>query len=264
MKRIKAGLLFSFLIFSKVSISQVVEIKGIVKAKSDIEGIHVINKTSEFYTTTNQKGEFKIKGKVNDTLVFSSVQYKLLSLKLSQEVYNSKALIVELVEHVNVLNEVFIGNPLSGNLEDDIGNVKGKPDINFYDVGIPGYTGKPKIQNERKLIEADHGKYFYYYGLGFSINVNKILNKVSGRTDMLKNRVKLDKKDALMYSLKAKYSRDLFSVYPLLEDRQMDYFYFCSEDENFLEKCDSKNDLLILEFLKKKLFQYKSNHLTKD
>ena len=264
MIKIRAGLLFSFLIFSKVCISQVVEIKGRVKANSDLEGIHVINKTSKFYSTTNHKGEFTIISRLNDTLVFSSVQYKLEPLLITQEVFNSKFLEVELIEHVNELNEVHIGNTMSGNLEDDIGNVKGKPDINFYDVGIPGYSGKPKTQNERRLIEADHGKYFYYYGLGFSINVNKILNKVSGRTDILKNRVELDEKEALMYSLKAKYSKDLFSVYSLSEDKQMDYFYFWSEDENFLEKCSLENDLLILEFLKQKLFQYKSNHLTKD
>lgn len=264
MIRTNVVFIFLFLFFSKFCFSQIVEINGVVIANSNMEGIHVINKTSKFYTTTNQKGEFTIKGKLNDTLVFSSVQYKLLSLKLNLEITNSKTLKVELVEHVNQLNEVFIGNPLYGNLEDDISNTKGKPDINFYDVGIPGYTGKPKTQNERQLIEADHGKYFVFYGIGFVINTNKILNKISGRTDMLKYRVKLDKKDALMYSLKAKYSKDLFNDYQLDEEKQMDYFYFCSEDEKFIKKCSVYNDLLILEFLKDKLFEYKLNHQIKD
>ena len=269
MIRIKVGLLFSVLIFSKVCVSQVVEIKGSVKANSDLEGIHVINKTSKFYSTTNRKGEFVIKGRLNDTLVFSSVQYKLESLLVTQEAVNNKSLLVELIEYVNVLNEVYIGNTLSGNLEDDIGNVKGKPGINFYDVGIPGYTGRPKTHNERRLFEADHGK-MVQIGVSknlepeLKINFHKFLNKISGRTKMLKKRVKLDKKDALMYKLKAKYYNDLFDSYSLSEEKQMDYFYFCSEDENFIEKCGSGNDLLILEFLKQKLFQYKLNHQTKD
>ncbi len=265
MIRIKVGLLFSVLIFSKVCVSQVVEIKGSVKANSDLEGIHVINKTSKFYSTTNQLGEFIIKGRINDTLVFSSVQYKLESLLLTQKVFNKNSLVVELVEHVNELNEVYIGNILSGNLEDDIGNVNGKPDINFYDVGIPGYKGKQRTKNERLLYEAGEFKLIQLLGLlGGSVPLNPILNGISGRTKMLKNRVELDKKDALIYNLKAKYSKDIFSVYPLLEDKQMDYFYFCSEDENFIGKCTKTNDLLVFEFLRDKLQEYKLNHQTKD
>ena len=268
MIKIKAGLIFSFLIFTRVSISQVVEINGIVMANSDVEGIHVINKTSKFYSTTNQKGEFIIRGKLNDTLVFSSVQYKLESLLINPELLITKTLTVNLVEHINELNEVYIGNSLSGNLQDDISNVKGKPDINFYDVGIPGYTGKLKTQNERRLFEADHGKILQ---LGVSkeldpelkINFHKLLNKISGRTKMLKSRVELDKKDALMFSLKAKYSKDLFNVYQLSDEKQMDYFYFCSEDKNFEEIASISNDLQILDFLKEKLFKYKSNYQIK-
>ena len=264
MLRIKIVLSFYLLFFSIICSAQIQEINGVVNANSDLEGIHVINKTSNFYTTTNENGKFEIKVKLNDTLVFSSVLYKLESMLITHDILIRKSIEIELVDHVNELNEVFIGNSLSGNLKDDIGNVKGKPDINFYDVGIPGYTGKPKTQNERKLIEADHGKYFYYYGLGFSINVNKILNKVSGRTKILKNRVELDKKDALMYSLKAKYSKDLFRIHSLEKEKQMDYFYFCSEDENFIEKCTKNNDLVVLEFLKDKLVEYRLNNRAKD
>lgn len=265
MIRIKVGLIFSLLIYSNVCNSQVVEIIGIVKADSDLEGIHVINKTSKFYSTTNLLGEFTIKSRLNDTLVFSSVQYKLESFLITQAIINNKSLTVQLIEHVNELNEVYIGNPLSGNLEDDISHTKGKPDINFYDVGIPGYKGKQKTKNERLLYEAGEFKPIMLLGLlGGSLPLNPILNGISGRTKMLKERVELDKKDALMYSLKAKYSKILFDSYTLSEEKQMDYFYFCSEYENFIDKCGSSNDLLVLEFLKQKLFQYKLNHQTKD
>lgn len=240
------------------------EIKGKVFAASDLEGIHIINKTSKYFTTTRDTGEFVINVKLNDTLVFSSVQYKLHSIKISQEVISNKIITVLLVEHVNQLDEVFVGNTLSGNLEDDIKSNKGNPDINFYDVGIPGYTGKPKTINERRLIEADHGKYFAFYGIGFAINVNKILNKVSGRTDRLKYRVELDKKDELMFNLKMKFSEDLFSIHNLDEEKRMDFFFFCSDSENFVETFIESNDIAILEFLEQKLNQYKLNNEITD
>ena len=43
-----------------------------------------------------------------------------------------------------------------GNLGSDIKNAEDETPINFYDL-IPGYTGKPKPVNERKLAEATSG-----------------------------------------------------------------------------------------------------------
>lgn len=242
-----------------LAFNQIVELKGKVIASANLEGIHVLNRSSKFYSLTNKNGEFTIQGKLNDTLIFSAVQYKITSVEISKKYLINKFILVELEDYVNLLKEVFIGSPLTGNLEDDIENTNGKPEINFYDVGIPGYTGKPKTKRERELIEADHGKYFYYYGIGFAINVNKILNKISGRTKILKNRVRLEKRDELMYSLKAKYSEALFFNDNVSSEEQMDFFYFCSEKESFLENASNSNDLMVLSYLKKLLSIYKSN-----
>jgi len=251
-------------LFPLIAFTQIIQLKGQVSASSDLEGIHVLNPTSGFYTITNKKGEFRIKGKLNDTLVFSSVQYKIVFMKISGNHLINKNIYVELEDYVNRLNEVFIGSPLTGNLEDDIANVKGKPDINFYDVGIPGYTGEPKTKRERELIEADHGKFFYYYGIGFAINVNKILNRISGRTKMLKKRVRFEKRDELMNGLKAKYSKELFQNHTFSEGERMDFFYFCSERKNFMEKASNANDLIVLNYLKEWLSVYNSNKGIQD
>ena len=253
-----------FSLFPILAFSQIVELKGQVFASSNLEGIHVLNLTSKFYSITNEKGEFKINGKLNDTLVYSSVQYKLVSIQISRDNLINNFILIELEDYVNLLNEVIIGNPLSGNLEDDIGNTDGKPDINFYDVGIPGYKGKPKTKQERELIEADHGKYFYYYGIGFAINVNKILNKISGRTKLLKNRVRLEKRDELMYRLKGKFSEELFYNENLLKEEKMEFFYFGSESENFIEKATNPNELEVLNYLRDILSRYKSNKQIND
>ncbi len=247
-----------------LTFSQIVEFKGQVEANSDLEGIHVLNITSKYYSITDENGEFHIEGKLNDTLVISSVQYKIVSLIISDEDIWNSYLQIELEDYVNVLNEVFIGNTLSGNLVDDISSVKGKPDINFYDVGIPGYTGKPKTKRERQLFEADHGKFFYYYGIGFSINVNKILNRVTGRTKMLKNRVRLEKRDELMYRLKAKFSKSLFNAISLSPEEQIEFFYFCSEHEDFIKKASNPSDLFVYAYLQELLSIYSENGAIRD
>jgi hypothetical protein len=238
--------------------SQTIKIKGIVKGSSDIENIHVINKTSNSFTTTNKIGGFKISATLNDTLVFSSIQYKLKSIVISSKNIEEQFVVVNLDESVNVLDEVIVGKVLTGSLDSDINNSGAERPIDFYDVGIPGYKGKPKTQNERRLYEADHGKYVAI-GLGFGLNLNKILNKVTGRTKKLKDRVRLESNDVLLTKIKSRLTDNFFKVYTLDEKLRTDFFYFCSEDENFEKRCKGKSDIEVFEFLAEKIVAYKSN-----
>ncbi len=257
MEKIKVSILFLTLIFTSIISSQSVKLNGLIIANADVEDIHVINKTSQKFTITNNKGVFVIQAKLNDTLVFSSIQYKLEVIIISKEIIETKIIIVNLIENIYELDEVVVGKVLSGNLDLDIDNSNLERPLNFYDLGIPGNTSKPKTQNERRVFEADAGKFVYFYGLGFMINTNKILNRITGRTKMLKLRVKLEAEEKLLYSIKARLSEDFFSVYPLKDNLQMEFFYFCSDDENFNKRCKEKSDVEILEFLKEKYFEYK-------
>jgi hypothetical protein len=240
--------------------SQTIDIKGIVVAKSDIEGIHVINKTSQKFTTTNAFGDFKIGAKLNDTIVFSSIKYRLETIIVSKEIIKSKKLIVPLVEHIIELDEVTVGKILTGNLLNDIKNSGIERSLDFYDVGIPGYKGKPKTQSERRLQTAGEFKPIMLLGLlGGNLPIDPIINAISGRTKKLKERVRLESNDILMNSIKARLSEDFFSVYSLNEAQQMDFFYFCSEDKNFNKRCQGKSIVEIIDFLKEKIVQYNSN-----
>lgn len=77
---------------------------------------------------------------------------------VSKNILSSKAIYVTLEEQINELEEVLVGKVLSGDLLMDIENVEGNPLINFYDVGILGYTGNPATQSERRLAEAGEFK----------------------------------------------------------------------------------------------------------
>ena len=251
------------LFFVNIIWSQTIEINGVVKGVSDVENIHVINKTSNKFTTTNKIGGFKLQVKLNDILVFSSIQYKLQSIIISPKNITEQYVVVNLIESVNVLDEVIVGKVLTGDLDSDINNSEVERPIDFYDVGIPGYTGKPKTQNERRLYEADHGKYINSFngglGLGLGINLNKILNKIIGRTKKLKKRVRLESNDVLLAKIKSSISDNFFKVYSLDERLQTDFFYFCSEDKNFEKRCKGKSDIEVFEFLSEKIVEYKNN-----
>jgi len=266
MQKINYILLILTICCFQFSWSQTVEIEGKIESNEDVENIHVINKTAQRFTITNKDGEFVISAKVNDTLVVSSIQYKLKTFVVDLEMVLSKKITVKLEDLVNELDEVVVGSMLTGDLNRDMSNVEGKP-ITAASLGIPSYQGPVKTQSERRLQEASDfnptagGS---LGGVGGSISIIPIINAISGRTKQLKKRVELETKDALMFQVKARLSEDLFLDSPLHEDYVMDYFYFVSEDENFLVKCRNKSDLEILVFLKEKLNQYKTNQKIKE
>lgn len=241
-------LFFSF--FTPFIFSQETEILGKVKSPLDVENIHVINKTAQKFTTTNVYGEFKITASLNDTIVFSSIQHKLLSILVDTEIITNKTIVVTLEEQLNALDQVVVGKLLSGDISSDIGNVDGEP-ITAKKAGIPSYQGPPKTQSERKLNEATTG--------GGFIPLFPIINAISGRTKKLKTQVKLEEKETLMYSLKARLSEYLFQMNPLEADYQMEFFYAVSEEPDFMTKCKNQSDMLILEYLNEKLTEFKTN-----
>ncbi len=266
MTEIKYSLILFFLAYNQYMVSQTVEIQGKIKSNVDLENIHVINKTAKIYTITNQLGAFKIQAKLNDTIVFSSIQTQIKAIVVDEEIFNKKTIEVNLEERINQLDEVTVGKILTGDLLSDINNTEGEPPVNFFDVGIPGYKGKPATQSERRLSEAGEFKPKMLLGLlGGGLPLNPILNGISGRTKMLKQRVEIEAKEELMYSIKSRLSKDFLISNPLEEDLIMDFFYFCADDENFVKYCKNQTDFKILIFLRMKYRQYIENlNLKKD
>ncbi len=259
MLRIKyVSVLVGFLCFQSI-FSQSVEITGRVQSYSGIENIHVINKTTSGYAITDEEGHFKIRVALNDTIMFSSIQHKDKQIVISKENINFKSVLVRLEERINELDEVVVGKVLTGDLLEDIKRVDGKAPINFYDVGIPGYTGRIKTQSERRLFEATGGGLKWYQPLTGSVPINPILNAITGRTKELKRRVKIETRESLMRSVKSRLAEDFFLSNPLDEDLRMDFFYFCSDDPNFITYCEGKTDFEILVFLRKKYREYQTN-----
>ncbi|MGB6267419.1 MAG: carboxypeptidase-like regulatory domain-containing protein [Olleya sp.] len=245
--------------------AQTVELSGSVSGEEDIENIHILNKTSLTNATSNKEGKFRINAKLNDTIIFTAVQYKTLTRVVTAEDIATKTLNVFLELFTNELDEVFIVEPLSGNLEDDVTNLDVKPDINFYDVGIPGYKGKPKTQAERRLFEAGELKVkdVLLGALSGAIPLNPIINAISGRTKELKEIVRLENDDALLARLKNDLAADFFASNPLDEKHHVEFFYFVQEDKDFRTVC-SKSNLDALAFFKKKLDEYNKNLSQKD
>lgn len=241
---------FVVLCIPMLALGQAIDLSGKLYSASGIntENIHVINRTAQRFTITNKEGEFSIPVKLNDTLSFSSIQHKPKEVVVSEAILNTQTLLLTLEEQINQLDEVLVGKVLSGDLMFDVQSTEGDAPINFYDVGIPGYTGRLATQSERRLSEATSG--------GGIIPLNPIINAITGRTKELKEHIRIEEKDALIRNIRARLSKDFFEANPLDEEFKMNYFYFCMDDKEFLNRCKNKTDFDVLIFLKTKYNQY--------
>ena len=261
MNRLQITVLVTLLSIFSIDISdaQTIELQGQLNANGDVEGIHILNKTRSRFTTSDVNGLFTIEARVLDTIYISSVRDKPVEFQITLSQIESKRIEINLEEAINVLDQVVIGKILTGDLASDLKNSDAKAPINFWDVGLPGYKGKRLTQSERRLAHADSGPMF----TPTSINVHKILNRISGRTKRMKERVRLERETTLMEQVKAIYGEPFFEVYELDEKHHKEFWFFCQEDNAFESRCSDMTDIDVLVFLEEKHQEYLENLSTK-
>ena len=251
----KIKLLILFLFITSFSNGQSKIINGQLIAKEDLEAINILNKTSKKFTTSDEKGRFEIEVSVNDSLRISALKYHTVDLVITQTIYNDSILKIQLTENINQLDEVVVGKVLSGNLIQDLNNSDVKAEINFYDLGIPGYTGLPPTMEERNLKNLRRN--------GGQLSLVGMISLLTGHTKKLKRQLKIAKKEACLNSMMNKHSNNLFATETLIDSLHIHFFYYATDDENFAEICKD-NDLKQIAFLLKKLKAFKLIYLKED
>ncbi|MCE2611469.1 carboxypeptidase-like regulatory domain-containing protein [Flavobacteriaceae bacterium D16] len=81
---------------------------NVLYRNSNVVNENVINTTSEKATITNQRGEFAIRVKEGDELVFSSINYQIMIVTVTKEILENNRLVVEVNEKVTELDEVTV------------------------------------------------------------------------------------------------------------------------------------------------------------
>lgn len=244
---------FSITIFTIIcsffTYAQVQDLKGEISASNNLEGIHVLNKTALKYTVTDTDGSFIIPVKLNDTLTISGLAYKTKNVIVTAEILRNNKIKIYLKDEITQLDDVFLGRLLTGNLGSDLKNTKVETPINFYDLGIPGYTGKPKTLSERKLIAATSS--------GGGIPLVGLINAISGKTKQLKKRLKFEKKIMCVDYLKNRYKTIIFESQNISEIQINRFFNFILDSQDLEKTCKNNNDLLKIEFLNNELKLFK-------
>ncbi len=107
MKKITTSI---FLLINLILFSQDrVPIKGkLIYRNINVVAANVVNNTAQTNTITDANGEFDIDVDLNDEIIFSSVQYQIKSVKITEQILNSKRLIISINEKITELEEVVI------------------------------------------------------------------------------------------------------------------------------------------------------------
>lgn len=218
-----------------------------------VSDVHVMNISSDRATITDADGRFSIAAKLNDTIVFSAVQFKRKTLIISAVMLESTSIVVPLDEFINELDEVVV-RPynLSGDLSRDMNSLNTEKVYVASTLGLPNAYVKPITQAARKLNEATTG--------GGLVPLNPIINAISGRTKYLKKVLASQEKYARTIRVREYYADSLFVKHLNIPESKIDDFmYFCEVDTAFAGVVDSHDRLKIWEYLKLRSNAYRQD-----
>lgn len=135
---------------------------------SNVISANVVNNTSQEATITNQDGEFEIKVKLNDRLLFSSVQYQIRSLVINKDILQKSRIVIDVNEKVTQLDEVVVGPE----------NTEKFLDLKEEEFKKIDYTFDKSTKIENQILQS--GK--FNNGINF-INLYKTIAKSSSKKD---------------------------------------------------------------------------------
>ncbi len=224
-----------------------IEVNGTILADdSDVEAVTIYNKSSNKGTITDEKGAFVLEVAINDVIEISALQFESLSVTIDDAVIKNKILRIYLREHVNNLDAVLLSWGLSGNIAEDIKNVKKPPIIainlgNMNDYEVPN-DRLGEVQNEvlRKGQLYNGVDFIKIFGM---LGINKLLKKQmrSKKRVLVKEKVK-----TLSDLYSHEFIRETFNI-PL--DKIEMFFAFLDSKGVKKELLHDENEFQRIEFL---------------
>ena len=194
------------------------QIKGKVNADiSDLEGINVENVESEKTTVTDKQGYFYINARVGETLVLSSVQLKKVYRIINESDLDKELIYISMSAKTVELNEVVIE----------------KSEINAASLGIVSKDQKTYTPAERKVRTATTGL------------LDPLLNKISGRTEMLKKEVVVEKNEKALVRLEYLFEENYFvEKLKIPQEYVKGFQYYAVENVDLQNALKAKNKTL--------------------
>jgi len=245
-------LLFSILVSSSFCFSQNEEgkVKGIVINTVNnelLEAVNIVNLNNVTGTRTDNKGEFEIFARVNDTLHLSYLGFKSIKVRVTNDwLKYENATTIKLTELALALEEVVVTQlKLTGYLEVDIKQV---PAINTnYRYSISGLPSTGYEAGRQTGITKVLGSIF---------NPADFLHRMFGKKpNELRKLKKMKEDDEIRNLLASRFDREMLTVLLQVDKVDLDEIVSqCNYSKGFIE---SANDLQILDAISECYEEYK-------
>ena len=254
---------FNFLI-AKAQDVQRIEVNGrIIVDSPDIEGLTVFNASSNKGTITDEEGKFSILVTLNDRLEFSALQFENFVVVITQDIIDSKALTVVLVEEVNKLPEVIIlPYGLTGNLTVDAIRAKTfNPNLDALYFGLDNLDKidftDDYISGVRNTAMPDNR--FYY--AADAIKIIGLLVKPLFKSKKNRDEATLASDRDIVEKYSPEYLMDKLNI----PKHQMNEFIYFVEDSGMDKTLlEDGKELQFLEYIIKKSKEFQANKNGKD
>lgn len=202
--------------------------KVIIEATS-AENINVLNSRTQKATVTDVEGNFSIGVKLGDLLILSSFNLENKRKFIRPEDMKGETVLFKMVLSATQLDEV---------------KVNENAEINAKNLGIPT-AEKTYTPAERKVRTATTGL------------IDPLLNRLSGRTKMLRKQVVVERNERLLLKLDGLYEDDYYTkVLKIPQDYIGGFQYFIIEDPDFANALEEKNKTLTMFYVKKLAVDY--------
>jgi len=220
--------------------------------------VHIINSTQGTGTVNSKSGSYQILVSENDELLFSSIQYKNIAVKITSEIIEKGILDITLIEDLNVLDEVKISDiELTGNITTDIGNMEvlddlplnyGLSDIENMifeaDINDPLKTPRNRAFESNEIMEPEFSM--------ISVPLEGLFNKKERKFLAFVSLSEASNKE-----LKQLFQEDFFINILKVEKEFIDDFIFYAIDHGLNELIKQSNKLAVTEFLMKQSRNYR-------
>ena len=243
-------LLFTFILTSAFCIAQDTDkvIGVVVNGSNDktLESVNIVNLNQVIGTSTNNKGEFEISAKANDTLHFSYLGFKSIKVRVTSDWFKFGSSKINLTELALALEPVVVNQlKLTGYLEVDIKQVPINNQNYRYSIsGLPstGYeAGKPSAVTKI---------------LGSIFNPADFLYRMFGKKpNELRKLKKMKQDDEIRNLLATRFDREMLTVLLQVDRVDLDEIVSqCNYSKGFIQ---SANDLQMLDAISECYEEYK-------
>ncbi|MGQ2983434.1 hypothetical protein [Flavobacterium sp.] len=219
----KNPVLIALMLFSAISVAQERHpLKGkVVSGFDDLEGIYVINRSTETNFATTRGGYFTISAQPNDTLVFSSLQFEAKDVVVTERDLGDNLLFVPLKTRTRELQEVVINDYRHLNAES----------MGLVSKGQMRYTPA-----EKKLATASKWKMN-------PLGLDPLINMFSGRTAMLQKAKETENKEALIEKMRYLYSEeDIVTLFKIPQEYVSGFLFYIVENKYFVKAMKEESE----------------------